>query len=86
MDDEYELEMSPLCQTINANGRSVEVEIYTDGNNNWTLEIVDEDNTSIVWDEQFKSDKDALDYLLSEIEKEGLDALIDETPSAKMPH
>ena len=86
MEDEFELEMSPLCQTISANGRSVQVEIYTGGENNWTLEIVDEESSSILWDEQFKSDKEALDFLSMAIEKEGLDALIDDAPLAEMPH
>jgi hypothetical protein len=86
MDDEYELKMSSLCQVIDANGRTVQVEIYTGGDNNWILEIVDDQNNSIIWDEQFKSDRGALDFLLMAIEKEGLDSLIDDAPTAEMPH
>jgi hypothetical protein len=37
----------------------------------WHLEVVDHEGTSHVWDDQFVSDKDALDEALRELEREG---------------
>ena len=46
-------------------GHVVEVHIYTlEGEQEWSLEVVDEKGTSTVWDEIFKSDKAAWRALL----------------------
>ena len=89
MDDDIELEHSPLCQQIERDGRSVRVEIYRgkDRDEDWLLEIVDlHTGSSIVWDDLFKTDREAYDFLLAEIADEGLNKLIDDTPKAQLPH
>lgn len=60
MNDEFNVVMSPLCQSISSGGKTVQVEIYQDEKGMWILEVVDEFNNSTVWDDPFKSDKDAL--------------------------
>jgi hypothetical protein len=88
MDDEYELEYSTHCGRIERDGRSVQVEIYRgkDQNEEWILEIVDDSSgSSIVWDEQFESDQVAYDYLMKEIDNQGLAKLIDDAPEAQLP-
>ncbi|MDZ7825373.1 MAG: hypothetical protein U5R48_04230 [Gammaproteobacteria bacterium] len=42
MDDDYHLEMSPLCQDLEDEGRTVRVEIYRGSDSDWLLEAVDE--------------------------------------------
>ena len=61
MDDEdFELEMSPLCQTLSSGGKELQIDIYGDGDGKWILEIQDEHGNSTVWDEHFESDTTAL--------------------------
>ncbi len=37
----------------------------------WTLEVIDQQNNSHVWDEQFESDTEARDVAVKTIEAEG---------------
>lgn len=88
MGDEYELEYSGRCGRIESEGRSVKVEIYRGKNQEegWSLEIVDEQTgNSIVWDELFETDLVAYNYLLWEIEEQGLAKVIDDAPEAQLP-
>lgn len=42
MDNEAELEISPLSQSISSGGHSVQVEMYRlEGENEWALEVMD---------------------------------------------
>jgi hypothetical protein len=76
MNEDYEVKMSPLCQPVTRDGKTVQVDIYHDGDGGWLLEVVDEYNNSTVWDDAFETDQNALDEALSTIENEGIDALI----------
>lgn len=76
MEEEFELEMSPLCQDLTDSGKTVRVEIYRGGGSNWHLEIVDEFGNSTVWEDQFPTDAAALEEALSTIKDEGIDVLI----------
>ncbi len=60
MDDDFEFEMSPLCQEISSGGKTVKVEIYGDGEGKWILEIEDQNGNSTVWDDPFETDSSAL--------------------------
>jgi len=76
MEDEFELEESPLSQKISAGGKTVEVQIYRGGGSDWHLEVVDEFRHSTVWDDQFKSDAEALGEVKATIKREGIESLI----------
>jgi hypothetical protein len=77
MEEEYELEMSPLCQDLSDSGKTVRVEIYRGGGGpGWHLEVVDEFNNSTVWDDLFPTDAAALEEAKATIRDEGIDALI----------
>ena len=80
--EEFVLKMSPLCQSLNRDGKTVRVEIYGDGADKWLLEVVDEYGNSTVWDDPFDSEQVALDELLKTIDEEGMGSLIG-LPSAK---
>ena len=75
-EEEFDLVQSPLSQTATSNGKSVDIEIYGDGKNDWILEVVDEYGNSTVWDDPFDTDRKALDEALDTIKKEGIDVLI----------
>ena len=60
MQDEIELVMSPLNQTIKSGDQDFQVEIYGDGQGAWILEVVHEDGSSTVWDSTFATDTEAL--------------------------
>ena len=59
-----------------SNGIKVEVHIYRLENTAWTLEVVDQENNSIVWDDEFKTDDEAYEKLLKTVEIEGLDGIL----------
>ena len=80
MDEDYEVKMSPLCQPVTRDGKTVQVDIYEDGEGGWLLEVVDEYNNSTVWDDEFATDQEALDAFLSDVEREGIEAFIDVSP------
>ena len=76
MEDDFEVEMSPLCQELTADGKTVKVEIYRSDTGGWILEVVDEFNNSTVWDDEFDTDAAALDEAKATIRDEGIDSLI----------
>ena len=76
MEDEVELEESPLSQKITVSGKTVEVQIYRGGGSDWHLEIVDEFRNSTVWDDQFESDTEALDEARATIKEEGIESVL----------
>lgn len=80
MGHEDELINSPLEQTITEEGRSVEINIYRLPESRWTLEVVDQYGNSTVWDDDFESDREALDEALRTVREEGIGSLIG-TPS-----
>lgn len=76
MSDDFEVKESPLSQRIEVQGKTIDVQIYEDGEGGWILEIVDEFNNSTVWDDPFATEQEALDELQRTIKEEGVDSLI----------
>lgn len=71
-DDEPNLVRSGQCQRVLVDGFPFSIEIYRlEGERAWTLEVIDHDVTSHVWDEQFAKDSDAKTAALDAIEEEG---------------
>jgi hypothetical protein len=62
--------------TFSQDGFTVELQIYRLENSKWTLEIVDEDRTSIVWQNEFDTDDAAYLEFLRSVEAEGLDVIL----------
>ena len=69
-DEAVPITMSPLCQTITQDGYTLEVLIYDDGAAGWLLEVVDAHGTSVVWDESFTTDQEALAELFTVLNNE----------------
>jgi len=78
MDEEFELEMSPLCQELSDGNKKVQVDIYRGNGSDWYLEVVDQFGNSTVWDDQFPTDEAALIEVKATIQEEGIDSLIGE--------
>jgi hypothetical protein len=66
---------SGLSQRTTVEGRLFEISIVRlEHDPNWSLEVVDEEGNSTVWDDLFDSDQAALDEVMRAIRKEGLGA------------
>jgi len=77
-DDDIELIMSPLCQTHAQDGITLQIEIYRSLDSDWTLEVINPNNTSIVWDETFVSDQAALDEFHRTVRVDGMGSFLDD--------
>ena len=73
--DNPQVVYSPLCQSVSRDNLTVEVHIFRlAGEDDWTLEIVDQDDGSTVWNDPFDTDSEALDVALKAIDKHGISA------------
>lgn len=71
-DDEPNMVNSGKSQRVIVEGLPFSIEIYRlETDKTWTLEVVDHEGTSHVWDDQFESDKDARNTALEAIQSEG---------------
>ena len=71
IDDETNLVQSNRSQRVVVDGYPFSIEIYRlEVDKTWTLEVVDRESTSHVWDDQFRSDKDARDAAVQVLESE----------------
>ena len=63
---------SSASQQVVVEGVPFKVDIYKlEGGDGWSLEVVTEDGTSIVWDDLFDDDRAAFEEALATIKKEG---------------
>ena len=76
MDEEFNLELSPLCQEISSGGKTAQVDIYKDENGKWILELQDEHGNSTVWEDRFETDISALTEAKKAILEEGISTFI----------
>ncbi|MDG1859378.1 MAG: hypothetical protein P8I94_09755 [Emcibacteraceae bacterium] len=81
--NEPNITTSSKTQKILVEDHSISIEIYKlEGTSGWTLEIINDQGTSIVWEDLFGSDEDALTIALETIDEEGLAIFTDnDTPS-----
>jgi len=71
MEDEYELVKSPLCCKETRDGVTIDIHIFRGiDDQDWTLEVVDQENISTVWVDKFPTDQEALDMVMATIDKE----------------
>ena len=63
--NEPNITTSSKAQKVLVEDHSISIEIYKlEGTSGWTLEVINDQGTSIVWDELFGSDADALTMAL----------------------
>lgn len=78
-DDEPNIINSRLSRTVVWNGYQLQLEIYRlDDCPGWTLEVVNQVGTSIVWDDLFATDAEAEHTFRETLKTEGLAAFRDE--------
>lgn len=71
-DDEPNLVTSGKSKRIVVDGYPFSIDIFRlETDKTWTLEVVDHQNNSHVWDQQFESDAEARDVAVKTIEAEG---------------
>ena len=77
-DDDPEIEYSPLCEEVTQDGLTVRVQIYRlkTGSDGWSLEVVDHENASTVWDDLFATDHEALAEFSRTLEEEGVQSFL----------
>lgn len=69
---------SRLSQTFTSDGITVNVDIYRlEDSEGWTLELVDANWNSIVWDELFLTDEEAWQEFLTGVQEIGLAKLLE---------
>lgn len=79
MDDETKLIVSRLSRTITRDGITVDVHIFrSEGDPEWTLEVVDHDGASTVWEDTFATEQDALNEVFQTIAVEGMSGFLRE--------
>lgn len=77
---------SDKSQRIIVDGLPFSIEIYRlETDPHWTLEVVDCEGTSHVWDDYFSSDKDARNAAVQEIEREGAAAFMRDDNVIRFP-
>lgn len=81
--DDMEIIHSPLTQAYSAEGHTLRIDIYRSTGSLWVLEVVDEHGTSTVWDDLFKTDKEALEAAFLAIEAEGIDSFLTDADKAR---
>ena len=80
MTDDIELVYSPLQQSYESKGHTLQIHIYKAVDDaEWMLEVVDAGGMSSVWDDSFKTDKEALAEALRAIEEDGVESFLTET-------
>ncbi len=71
-----EVIFSGLTHERTVEGHLIKINIFRlDRDFTWTLEAVDQNGTSTVWDDPFETEQAALDEVLDAIDKEGLSAV-----------
>ncbi|THK34645.1 hypothetical protein EHS39_29400 [Ensifer sp. MPMI2T] len=48
-------------------------------NDDWTLEVVDQEGYSTVWDDLFATDREAFDEFLATIQRDGIRSFLDQS-------
>lgn len=76
MPNDPKLIMSRHNGMFSRDGRTVEVSICRLEHTKWSLEVVDQDRNSIVWDNEFETGEEAHAEFLRSVETEGLDGII----------
>ena len=76
-DQEPRLIESERSGPFEKDGHVVHVHIIQlEGDKDWTLEVVDENGTSTVWDDKFRTDRIAWKEFLRTVDNEGMAAVI----------
>jgi len=76
MSEEQQIMQSKHTQQYSAEGKTVDIDIYRTEDSSWILEIVDQDNNSTLWEDQFEQEDDALAEALDALKEEGIASFV----------
>jgi len=77
---------SSLSGNQSHDGICVQVQIYRlESEDQWTLEVVNEKGTSIVWDDQFVDDDEAFRAFEQAVKEEGMATFVDSATVIQFP-
>lgn len=77
---------SGLSRTVSREGVTVEVNIFRlESETEWTLEVVNQARTSIVWDDPFENDQLALAAFQAAVDEEGMTSFLDSATVIPFP-
>lgn len=76
MDDDPEIITSRHNGRLTRDGVTIEIVICRLADTKWSLEVVDKNNASVVWDGEFDTDDAAYAELLRAIDEEGMDGIL----------
>jgi hypothetical protein len=76
-ENDPEIKYSPLCEEVTRDGLTARVQIYRlkTGNDGWSLEVIDHENASTVWD-LFATDHEALAEFSRTLDDEGIQSFL----------
>ena len=77
-EDDPEIEYSPLCEEVTRDGLTVRVQIYRlkNGDSGWSLEVIDQEGASTVWEDLFATDQGAFAEFSQTLETEGIQSFL----------
>ncbi|MCA1408640.1 hypothetical protein I6F26_29940 [Ensifer sp. IC3342] len=78
-ESEQQYEFSEFSGEFVDDGVMVTIGIYRPSGTNadWTLEVVDQEGYSTVWDDLFASDREAFDEFLATIQRDGIRSFLE---------
>jgi hypothetical protein len=85
IDEDPEIEVSPLSGMVARDGATVHVEIYrlVEGDESWTLEVTDHEGGSTVWEDRFATDKEAYAEFYRVLETDGIGSFLEDQPESR---
>lgn len=80
-DNEQQYEFSEFSGQFVDDGVVVVIGIYrpADTNADWTLEVVDQEGYSTVWDDSFATDREAFEEFLATIQRDGIRSFLEQS-------
>jgi hypothetical protein len=86
MDRDPNIVSSSLSGVVREEGVTVRLEIYRlEHESQWSLEVINDAGTSIVWDIPFDTDEEARAAFRLTVEEEGMEAFLDKSNVIQFP-
>jgi hypothetical protein len=86
MEDDPKIIYSGHCTRFVRDGVAVDLQIYRLEDTDWSLEVVNSANTSIVWDDLFKTDDEAFAEFMRTVNEEGMIAFAEKEVELRIVH